>query len=41
MLEKLTNAFGVSGCDDEIRDIILAEISPYADKLILPKTEIL
>lgn len=37
MLEKLTNAFGVSGCDDEIRDIILAEISPYADKIDITK----
>ena len=26
MLKKLTEAFGVSGCDKEVRDIIIDEI---------------
>lgn len=37
MLEKLTNAFGVSGSDEEIRAIILNEISAYSDKIEVTK----
>ncbi len=37
MLEKLTNAFGVSGCDEKIREIILSEISSYADEIDITK----
>ena len=31
MLKKLTSAFGPSGFEDEVRNIILKEISPYCD----------
>lgn len=37
MLEKLSNAFGVSGADDEVREIILSEITPYCDKIEILK----
>jgi len=37
MLEKLTNAFGVSGADDEVKKIILDEITPYCDKIDILK----
>lgn len=33
LLEKLCRACGVSGDEDEIREIILAEIKPYADDI--------
>lgn len=33
LLEKLCRACGVSGDEDEIRDIILSEIKPYADEI--------
>lgn len=33
MLKKLTSAFGPSGCEDEVRDIILKEIAPYCDSV--------
>ena len=37
MLEKLSNAFGVSGDDCEVKNIILEEIKPYADKIEILK----
>lgn len=33
LLEKLCNAFGVSGCETEVRDIIKEEIISYADEI--------
>jgi putative aminopeptidase FrvX len=33
LLEKLCTARGVSGSEDEVRDIILKEITPYADRV--------
>lgn len=33
VLEKLCNAFGVSGCEDEVRDIIIEEIKDHVDSL--------
>lgn len=33
MLKKLTSAFGPSGCEDEVRDIILKEIEPFCDSI--------
>lgn len=33
LLERLCKACGVSGDEDEIREIILAEIKPYADEI--------
>ena len=32
LLEKLCNAFGPSGCEKEVRELIKAEITPYADE---------
>ncbi len=32
LLEKLSNAAGVSGCEDEVRQIVLDAIKPYADE---------
>ncbi len=37
MIEKLSNAFGVSGNEDEVRDIIIEEIKPYCDSIIIDK----
>lgn len=37
MLKKLTNAFGVSGSDEEIKKIIIEEITPYCDKIDILK----
>lgn len=31
LLQSLTAAFGVSGCEDEIRTLILQEVTPLAD----------
>ncbi|MCD8368247.1 MAG: M42 family metallopeptidase [Clostridiales bacterium] len=31
LLQSLTSAFGVSGCEDEIRTLITQEVAPYAD----------
>ena len=33
LLDRLCTACGVSGEEDDIRDIILQEITPYADEL--------
>ena len=33
MLKKLTDAFGPSGCEDEVRDIIINEITPFCDSV--------
>lgn len=33
VLEKLCNAFGVSGCEDEVREIIIEEIKDHVDSL--------
>ncbi len=33
LLEKLCNAFGPSGCEGEVRNIIKEEITPFADEL--------
>lgn len=33
LLEKLCNAFGPSGLEDEVRDIIINEIKPYATEI--------
>ena len=33
LLEKLCNAIGVSGDEDEVRKIVLNEIKPYADEI--------
>lgn len=32
LLERLSNAVGVSGCEDEIRDIVIESIKPYVDE---------
>ncbi|HPE96046.1 MAG TPA: M42 family peptidase, partial [Bacillota bacterium] len=37
MIEKLCNAFGPSGWEDEVREIIKANIEPYADKVWVDK----
>ena len=37
MLEILTNTFGVSGCDDEVKKLILKEITPFCDNLEIMK----
>jgi endoglucanase len=33
LLEKLSNACGISGYEDEIREIVEAEIKPYVDEI--------
>lgn len=33
MLQKLSNAFGPSGCEDEVRDIIKTEMEKYCDEI--------
>ncbi len=33
MLQKLSNAFGPSGCEDEVRDIIKIEMEKYCDEI--------
>lgn len=33
MLQKLSNAFGPSGCEDEVRDIIKNEMKKYCDEI--------
>ena len=33
MLKKLTEAFGVSGSDERVREIILEEITPYCQNI--------
>ena len=33
MLEKLSYASGVSGADEEVKNIILEEIKPYCDDI--------
>ncbi len=33
MLQKLSNAFGPSGCEDEVRDIIKKEMKKYCDEI--------
>lgn len=33
LLEKLTNAPGISGHEDEVREIIKAEVEPYVDEI--------
>ncbi|OEH85919.1 hypothetical protein BHU72_03865 [Desulfuribacillus stibiiarsenatis] len=33
LLKKLTEANGVSGCEDEVRQLIIDEIKPYADEI--------
>lgn len=33
MLQKLSNAFGPSGCEDEVRDIIKTEMKKYCDEI--------
>ncbi len=33
MLEKLCNTMGVSGLENEVRDLIIEEIKPYADSI--------
>ena len=35
LLEKLCNASGVSGCEGEVRDIIISEIKDYCDELLV------
>lgn len=37
MLKKLTEAFGVSGCDKEVRDIIIDEIKDYVTDIKILK----
>ncbi len=37
MLKKLCNAFGPSGCEDEVRERILQEITPYCDDIKVDK----
>ena len=37
LLEKLSNAFGVSGFEDEIREIVIKELEPYADEVTVDK----
>ncbi|MGE5673376.1 MAG: M42 family metallopeptidase [Mycobacterium leprae] len=33
LLEKLSNACGVSGCEDEVRDLLKRELAPYVDEM--------
>ena len=35
LLEKLCNASGVSGCEGEVRDIIISDIKDYCDELLV------
>lgn len=37
MLKKLCNAFGPSGCEDEVREIVLKEITPFCDSVKVDK----
>ncbi|MGE3062175.1 MAG: M42 family metallopeptidase [bacterium] len=37
LLKKLTEASGVSGCEDSVRDIIIEEIKPFCDSLKIDK----
>ncbi|MDP4119196.1 MAG: M42 family metallopeptidase [Bacillota bacterium] len=37
MLKRLTNAFGPSGCEDEVREIVLKEIRPFCDSITIDK----
>lgn len=34
LLKKIISAFGPSGCEDEIRNVLKEEISPYVDEII-------
>lgn len=36
-MKKLTESAGVSGCEEEVRDIIIEEIKPYCDTLRIDK----
>lgn len=33
LLKQLSNAFGVSGCEGEVRDIVVSNIKPYCDSI--------
>ncbi len=37
MLEILTNTFGVAGCDNEVKELILKEITPFCDNIEIMK----
>lgn len=37
LINRLSDAFGVSGCEDEVRDIILSEIEPFCDSVQVDK----
>ncbi len=37
LLSRLADSFGVSGFEDDIRDIIIREVEPYADELSVDK----
>lgn len=37
LIKKLTSAFGVSGCEFEVRDLISGEITDYCDSVITDK----
>lgn len=37
LLEKLSNAYGISGAESEVRSIIIEEIKPFVDRVIVDK----
>ena len=37
MLKKLCAAFGPSGCEDEVRELIINEITPFCDNVKVDK----
>ena len=37
MLKRLTETFGVSGCDEEVKELILKEITPFCDDIKIGK----
>ena len=37
LLKRLSEAFGPSGFEDEVRDLVIKELEPYVDELIIDK----
>ena len=37
LLRKLSEAFGPSGFEDEVRDLVVSELSPYVDELFIDR----
>jgi Cellulase M and related proteins len=37
LLKKLSEAFGPSGFEDEVRDLVIDELNPYVDELFIDR----